>query len=84
MYRYAQINQNGYVIADSHLSGVTSQQNMILIDDDFDLKNRRWNGADWETHVQIIPEPQLTETEQAILDTAINVDYLVCMKELEI
>ena len=31
-----------------------------------------------------IPEPQLTETVQAILDTAINVDYLVCMKELEI
>ena len=30
------------------------------------------------------PEPQLTETEQAILGTAINVDYLVCMKELEI
>ena len=29
-------------------------------------------------------EPTLTETEQAILDTAINVDYLVCMKELEI
>ena len=26
----------------------------------------------------------LTEQEQAILDTAINVDYLVCMKELEI
>lgn len=31
-----------------------------------------------------IPEPQLTETEQAILETAVNVDYLVCMKELEI
>ena len=30
------------------------------------------------------PEPQWTETEQAILDTAINVDYLVCIKELEI
>lgn len=26
----------------------------------------------------------LTEAEQAILETAINVDYLVCMKELEI
>ena len=26
----------------------------------------------------------LTEQEQAILETAINVDYLVCMKELEI
>jgi hypothetical protein len=30
------------------------------------------------------PEPEITETEQEILDTAINVDYLVCMKELEI
>ena len=35
------------------------------------------------------PEPEpaeetLTEAEQAILETAINVDYLVCMKELEI
>lgn len=27
---------------------------------------------------------QETLTEQAILETAINVDYLVCMKELEI
>ena len=39
----------------------------------------------WEEYTpEPIPEPQLTETEQAILDTAINVDYLVCMKELEI
>ena len=30
------------------------------------------------------PEQPLSETEQAILDTAINIDYLVCMKELEI
>ena len=29
-------------------------------------------------------EETLTEQEQAILETAINVDYLVCMKELEI
>ena len=33
---------------------------------------------------ELTPEPTLTETEQAILETAINVDYLVCMKELEI
>ena len=29
-------------------------------------------------------EEALTEQEQAILETAINVDYLVCIKELEI
>ena len=34
--------------------------------------------------VDVQSESTLTETEQAILDTAINVDYLVCMKELEI
>ena len=38
----------------------------------------------FEIEPEPTPEPQLTETEQAILDTAINVDYLVCMKELEI
>ena len=37
-----------------------------------------------QTEIPPMPEPTLTETEQAILDTAINVDYLVCMKELEI
>ena len=34
---------------------------------------------------ELEPVPEmLTEQEQAILETAINVDYLVCMKELEI
>jgi hypothetical protein len=44
------------------------------------------NGTICIEYVDIEPqeEPPLTETEQAILDTAINVDYLVCMKELEI
>lgn len=26
----------------------------------------------------------LTETEQAILETAVNVDYLVCLQDLEV
>lgn len=42
------------------------------------------NLGETQSKPEPIPEPQLTETEQAILDTAINVDYLVCMKELEI
>lgn len=28
-------------------------------------------------------KPQLTKTEQAILETAVNVDYLVCLQEME-
>ncbi|WP_418203606.1 flagellar basal-body rod protein [Anaerotignum faecicola] len=85
MKRYAQINKNGYVISDSYLSDIVNLPNMILLEKGFDLKNKRWNGMQWEEYTpEPTPEPQLTETEQAILDTTINVDYLVCMKELEI
>lgn len=85
MKRYAQINKNGYVISDSYLSDIVNLPNMILLEKGFDLKNKRWNGMQWEEYTpEPTPKPQLTETEQAILDTAINVDYLVCMKELEI
>ena len=51
------------------------------------------NAAGEEKGRTNIPKPggetqaaqeMLTEQEQAILETAINVDYLVCMKELEI
>ena len=31
---------------------------------------------------QVAEEP-LTETEQAILETAVNVDYLVCLQDME-
>ncbi len=85
MKRYAQINKNGYVISDSYLSDIVNLPNMILLEKGFDLKNKRWNGMQWEEYTpEPTPEPPLSETEQAILDTAINVDYLVCMKELEI
>ena len=31
-----------------------------------------------------LAQETLTETEQAILETAVNVDYLVCLQDLEI
>lgn len=52
-----------------------------FVETNLDVLGRQYIDGRW---VDVQSEPTLTETEQAILDTAINVDYLVCMKELEI
>lgn len=92
-YRHIQIEKRedgyGYIVGESYLNSIIQKENMIWVPDVFSVENQRWNyeTSAWETfspEPEPIPEPQLTETEQAILDTAINVDYLVCMKELEI
>lgn len=54
MYRYAQIDSGGYVVSDSHLSGAVEADNMVPIDDDFDLVCKRYVGGKWEEYT---PEP---------------------------
>ena len=92
-YRHVQIEKRedgyGYIVGESYLNSIIQKENTIWVPDVFSVENQRWNyeTSAWETfspEQEPIPEPQLTEPEQAILDTAINVDYLVCMKELEI
>lgn len=92
-YRHIQIEKRedgyGYIVGESYLNSIIQKENMIWVPDVFSAENQRWNyeTSAWETfspEPEPIPEPQLTETEQAILDAAVNVDYLVCTKELEI
>lgn len=52
-----------------------------FVETNLNVLGKQYVDGDW---VDVQSEPTLTETEQAILETAINVDYLVCMKELEI
>ena len=52
---YAQIDDNGYIVGISHLSGEMSEPNLIQIDEDFDPTNKKWNGASWESSTP--PEP---------------------------
>ena len=68
--------KNICVILSSTKDGYTN-----FVETNLDVLGRQYIDGKW---VDVQSEPQLTETEQAILDTAINVDYLVCMKELEI
>ena len=81
MYRYAQIDENGYVVSDSHLSGEVTADNMITVSDDFDLSNKRYVDGEWQTYEPSYVE-ELSEAEQAVFETEINTEYLVALAEL--
>lgn len=67
MYHYAQIDENGYIVGISHLSGEVIRENMISIDGDFDPTNKKWNGESWESYTPPeLPEPEPTMEEQIL------------------
>lgn len=80
---YAQMNENNICTAISNLAGEVQDIRLIPIGFmDVELIGKKYENGEWvEVPMQ---EPPLSETEQAILDAAVNVDYLVCTKELEI
>lgn len=70
MIRYAQIDsKTGLVISDSYLSGEVEAENMIQIEEDFDLTNKRYIDGNW---IEYVPESNETENnnnETEISDT---------------
>lgn len=64
-HHYAQIDENGYIVGISHLSGEMSEPNLIQIDADFDPTNKKWNGASWESYTPPDPpEPEPTQLDR--------------------
>ena len=74
---YAVLNEANICVAMSSRKDVYDN----FVETNLNVLGKRYVDGDW---MDVQSEPTLTETEQATLDTAINVDYLVCMKELEI
>lgn len=74
---YAVLNEANICVAMSSRKDVYDN----FVETNLNVLGKRYVDGDW---MDVQSEPAITETEQAILDTAINVDYLVCMKELEI
>ena len=73
MIRYAQINtKTGIVTVDSYLSGEVKAENMIRIDEDFDLTNKRYIDGNWVEYV-----PESNETENSKNETEISDDELI-------
>ena len=68
MIRYAQIDsKTGMVISDSYLSGEVEAENMIQIEEGFDLTNKRYIDGNWIEYV-----PESNETENSKNETEIS------------
>ena len=73
MIRYAQIDiKTGIVISDSYLSGEVEAENMIQIEEGFDLTNKRYIDGNWIEYV-----PESNETENSKNETEISDDELI-------
>lgn len=80
--RFAQIDEDGYVVSDSYLLGEVVADDMIAIPEDFDLTNKKYVGGEWVGYTpEPMPEPILSEVEQAILQSAVNSEYLIALQE---
>lgn len=80
MFRYAQIDENGYVISDSWLSGEVIANYMIPISEDFDLTNKKYVNKQWIEYIQIL-EPEPTEEELFMAETLLNQAQIIATQE---
>ena len=64
MYRYTQIDENGYVVSDSYLSGEVTADNMILISEGFDLSNKKYVDGSWKNTHQSLQQKFLQRNKR--------------------
>ena len=78
MIRYAQINtETGIVTVDSYLSGEVEAENMIRIDEDFDLTNKKYENGKWVEYV-----PKVSEIEETVSNEEIQAEILLNQAEI--
>lgn len=78
MYTYALLDVNGICTGFVEVSRKIIKVGYLLVEQrDTSLIGKVWNGASWT-------DGELTDAQQAALDTAFNVDYLVCLADLGI
>lgn len=78
MIRYAQINtKTGIVTVDSYLSGEVEAENMIRIDEDFDLTNKKYENGKWVEYV-----PKVSEIEETVSNEEIQAETLLNQAEI--
>lgn len=85
MHYYAEINNQNIIIGISQLNGVINMPNMILIENyDSSLIGKKYvNGEFVEAEKQEQEQP-LSENELWKLEMASNLEYLICIAELNI
>ena len=77
MRKFVQIDEDGFIFGVNETAGEVTGANVIEVPFDFDPKNKRWNGSDWEDYepAPALPRPTADEIAQAKLD------YLLMVRE---
>jgi hypothetical protein len=77
MPRYAQIDtKTGCVVSDSFLFENVSAENMIAVDENFEIGNKRYVNGRWEEY-----EPDISEEEPTQLDIIME-NQIIIMEAL--
>lgn len=78
MIRYAQIDlDTGMVVSDSYLSGEVEAENMIQIEEGFDLTNKKYENGKWVEYI-----PKVPEVEETISNEEIQAEILLNQAEI--
>lgn len=84
MIYYAVLNDGNVCVELRGLHEETSRVNYLHLEsEDFSVLGKKYNNGVWEEEEQpgSILDPPLTEAEQAVLQTAINTEYLLYLME---
>lgn len=82
-FYYAQIDENHVCFGISSLSGEVNSDNMIRLQEyDISLLGKKYKDGKWIEVPQNNNPLPLSETEQAIHETAVNTEYLVALADL--
>ena len=80
-FRYIQIDDEGIPYADSMLSGMIEDDHAIIVDQDFDITNKKYVDGEWVPYIP--PEnDELSEGEERQLEMQANIQYLVDLAEI--
>lgn len=78
MYTYALLDVNNICTGFVEISKKIIKVGYLLVEQrDTSLIGKVWNGESWT-------DGELTDAQQAALDTSINIEYLVCLADLGI
>lgn len=68
MRKFVQIDEDGFIFGINETAGEVTGTNVMEVPFDFDPKNKRWNGTEWEECLPEKDAPQEMDIIQAKLD----------------